>query len=183
MWSSRQTRGAAAAALVGAAILLAACGFRPLYGRAVTGAPSGEIAAIVIEPIADRSGQQLHNHLLDLLTPAGRPRDGRYSLHVDVTESVQRLAVRKSEFATRANLRSNARFILVSRAGEGDGEVLLIGLSRTVTSFNILLSEFGTLMAEKDAQARAMRQIAEDIRDRVAVYFAQRGATVPRADR
>ena len=158
-----------AASLLAAAVLLAACGFRPLFGP--TAAGSAELAATAIEPIADRVGQQLRNRLLDLMTPAGRPANPRYSLSIVVRESVQRLAVRESKFATRANLRFTATFDLVDRS---TGASLFSGVSVAIASFNILSSEFGTLMAEKNARQRGVRQIAEDIRGRVAAFFTQR---------
>ena len=154
--------------------MLAGCGFRPLHGGSSPGSLDGatyDMAGIVIASIADRSGQQLQNQLLDLLTPRGRPLRPLYTLHVGLTEGVQRLAVRKSEFATRANLSATATFSLVDRK---DGATLMHGRSLSVTSFDVLSSEFGTLTAEKDARRRAVIDVAQDIRNRIAVYFAFR---------
>ena len=46
--------------------------------------------------------------------------------------------------------------------------------SSITVSYNILDSEFATLMAEKDARARAIREISEDIRIRLSVFLASR---------
>ena len=107
MWSFRTI---AFLAVLG---LLGACGFRPLYGdrTAAGGAPS-ELASIKIAAIPDRIGQQLHNYLLTALNPRGQPRRPRYILHTRINESISSLAVRKSAFATRANLAVTAHYNL-----------------------------------------------------------------------
>jgi len=40
-----------------------------------------------------------------------------------------------------------------------------------VTSYNILTKTFATLMAEKDARKRAVREISVDITSKVAAFF------------
>ena len=145
-------------------LLLGACGFRSLYGTDATADAPGELATIKVNPIADRLGQQLRNNLLDLLNPRGRPANPRYFLTVRLDQSTQRLAIEKDAFATRANLRLLAKFSLQ------DPDKGLV-----VSSYNLLASEFATLMAEKDAKARAAREIAHDIRTRLAAFFVRQG--------
>jgi len=153
------------------AALLMGCGFRPLYGSGDAAETENELAAIQVRPIDDRIGQVLHNHLLDLLNPRGQPRHPKYKLDVRLRESIARLGVEKSELATRANLRITASFILLS---SGDS-LMFHGQSVTISSFNILGSDdLATLVAEKDARARAVRQIASDLQGRLAAFFLQR---------
>ncbi len=153
-------------------LLLGACGFRSLYGTDATGDAPGDLATIEVNPIADRLGQQLRNNLLDLLNPRGRPANPRYFLTVQFEQSTQRLAIEKDAFATRANLRLLANFSLHDLDSR---ETVLSGKSLMVSSYNILDSEFATLMAEKDAKARAAREIAHDIRTRLAAFFVRQG--------
>jgi LPS-assembly lipoprotein len=47
------------------------------------------------------------------------------------------------------------------------------GQSLAVTSFDVLSSEFGTLTAEKDARRRAVIDLAQDMRNRIAVFFSK----------
>ena len=75
MWSrSRAYIVAAVAGFIGRG--LAGCGFQPLYARdAETGVgASDELAKVLILPIRQRTGQQMHNLLRDRLTPRGQPR-------------------------------------------------------------------------------------------------------------
>ncbi|MDP6804221.1 MAG: LPS assembly lipoprotein LptE [Rhodospirillales bacterium] len=152
------------------ALALGACGFRPIYGDGDrVGAAYGELSAVRIEPIEDRVGQQLHNHLLDLLNPTGRPTEPTYALFVDLVGGTVGLAVAKNELATRANFRLTARYRLLPANGD---VTLLSGSNVVVSSYNILSSAFSTLIAENDAKARAAEEMAFGIRNRLAAYFA-----------
>lgn len=155
------------------ALVVAGCGFQPLYSGGRNSEAAAELATVHIEPIADRVGQQLHNHLLDLLNPKGRTRDPRYVLRVILVGSTRDLAVAKSKFATRSNYRLFARYRLFEAGGE---KSIFDGTKKVVSSYNILTSNFFTLIAEKDAKARAVQEISQDIRTQLAVFFVQRRA-------
>lgn len=150
-------------------VALSGCGFRPLYGT-TGGGGRDALAQIQIKPIADRSGQQLRNHLLDLITPRGQPPAARYVLNVRLSESIRSLAVRKTALATRANFRLEASFILSDKA---TGKTLHTDKTLVVSGYNILSSDFATLQSVKDARARALRETAENIRVRLGVFFDQ----------
>ncbi len=157
-------------------LITAACGFRPLYAPSAKGDVVRGLANIRIISVKDRIGQNLHNQLLDLLNPTGRPARPDYVLRIRLTESKERFAVRKSAFATRANLRISAKFTLraVKKGVEDTGNAVLSGKSVGISSYNILDNPFATVMAEKNARKLAVRGIAQDIRTRLAVFIAQR---------
>ena len=48
------------------------------------------------------------------------------------------------------------------------------GRSRSFTSYNIVQSDFATLAAEKDARERTLRELADDITTKVAVFLSAR---------
>jgi LPS-assembly lipoprotein len=163
--------GAGAAALC--ALLFAGCGFRPLYedpepaaGRAGVGS---ELAAVEIAPIPDRVGQLVRN---DLLYHTRGREDGvgaDYRLDVRLIESISELAVESTGFATRSNLRLAAVYTLTDL---GTGRRLVNGRSRAISSYNIVDASFSTLTAQNAARERAAARVAEDIRARLAAYFA-----------
>ncbi len=156
-------------------LVTGACGFRPLYAPSASGDVTRGLAGIQIIPIKDRVGQNLHNQLLDLLNPAGRPARPDYVLRIKLAESKKSLAVRKSAFATRANLRISAKFRLnAMKNGVEDMDAVFVGSSVGISSYNILDSSFATVMAEKNARQLAVRDIAQDIKTRLAVFIAQR---------
>ena len=157
--------------LLGAAVALSACGFKPLYGRSEAQAlsPVDHLAAIRIAPLADRIGQQMHNLLRDRLNPYGQPRDPVYRLDVAIAEARQELGIRKDETASRANLILSASFTL--RKLESN-RVLLQGRTSSVNSFNILTNQFATDFSEADARGRALRELSDKIRVRLGIYFS-----------
>ncbi len=179
MWWSRQDRfasfrgPAAAALLVVMALVLSACGFKPLYGGTDSQAmsPVDHMAAIRIAPLPDRTGQQMHNLLRDRLNPIGQPREPIYALGLRLSESRQELGIRKDETATRANLNLAVQFTLSSVQ---TGTPLYSGHLNSVSSYNILTSPFATGFSEADARARALRELADGIRTRLGIYFSGR---------
>lgn len=165
-------------------LALAGCGFQPLYGqRGVTGGSmQDELAAIRIAPIADRSGQLLYNELRDRLNPYGKPGEPRYLLDVSLAERSSELAFRGDETATRANLRLTANYTLrrsVSEGGTAETEVIAKGQTRTTTAYDILESQYATIVSIEDARARAIRVLSDDLQARLAVALSQVAAGAP----
>lgn len=175
MWWYRKQRGARrigiGTAVLAVMLLLSGCGFHPLYGPAENGAasPTERMATVQIAPLPDRIGQQLHNLLRDRLNPGGQPRKPDFELRIDLIESRQELSIRKDETATRANLSLTAQFVLHEIA---TSEVVLRGQARSVNSYNILTSQFATTSSELNARKRGLREVSEDIRTRLGIYFA-----------
>lgn len=161
--------------LSGSVLALAGCGFRPLYGggaAANDGRVRDELAAVEIPVVPDRQGQILRNNLIRLFNPDGRPSLPRYRLSVGLTLSEVELGIRRDDTATRANLIASARYVLTDSAGAA----LTSGSSQAVASFNILDDEFATLTGSEDARNRALAEIAEDIRTRIAIHFVDQPA-------
>ncbi len=163
----RQPGFATVCAAVALTVLVAGCGFQPLYSRGA-GIGAAQLSEIEILPIKDRVGQKLRNILVAKLNPNGAPDRPRYLLSIVVDESRQGLAVRKDEFATRANLSLTARFSLTRTVDE---KGVLRGQATSTSSFNILTADFATLSAENDARDRSVTELSEAIKSRVAIYL------------
>jgi len=69
---------------------------------------------------------------------------------------------------TRFNLLLDADYTLYRL---NDRKPLLKGRLRSVSSYNVVVSEYANLAAEQDAENRAARQLALDLVDRLASYF------------
>lgn len=142
------------------------CGFRPMYG-VPSGAATGvdaDLAAVRIEPIKDRIGQQLRNALLQRLSPRGEAADYTYSLQVKLSESVSNLGFRKDTYATVANLSMSAQVVLLR-----EGASILGTTVSTTVYFDHLGPRYASVATERDAEERALDQLADNIRNRVAV--------------
>lgn len=152
-------------------LLLAGCGYRPLYGERGAAGESvvEELAQVRIEAIPDRIGQQLYNLLRERLNPRGKPAAPKYALKVTLTEQRENLFLEKDETATRANLTLKADFTLTRIEDE---EIIIKGLSRSVSSYDILASQFASVVSEEDARLRGARAISDEIKTRVALALS-----------
>jgi len=157
-----------------AALSLAACGFEPLMGR--TGVSTGVVetlAAIRIDPIADRSGQVLRNELLDQLTPQGAVVAARYVLVVRLQEPRQTLLLRRDDIISRSSYSAQASYIL----RDMQGNPVFTGSSSFTTDYEITSSEYATRVSLESARDRVMVLVANDIRSQLAQSFKQRDGT------
>ena len=161
------------------ALLVGACGFRPLYGRHGAGIVPAEqyLARIEIRQIENRIGQQLRNNLLSRLNPKGSPDRPLYSLSITISESVSSLGIKKSAVVTRGNFRVSAEYTMVklhlNEEVADEKEALASGSVLATSSYDIPQAQYAVLAALKDARARAVKELADDIRTRLAVYFKQ----------
>ena len=154
---------------------MTACGFQPLYGERNDNTGTRDaLSKIEINSIADRLGQQVHNYLLDRISPLGKPDSPLYSLDVKLDLSRQDLGVSRDETATRAKLILSATYLL---ADKKNGKQLFLGSTQTANSFTIVDSDFANLSAENDAVDRAAREVSDSIRLRLALYFATQSGT------
>ena len=168
MWLSKSF---AALSLI---LVLGGCGFRPLYTPPQEDISGSGVYAldifktIAIGNIADREGQYFRNRLVQLLHPQGRSGLARYTLDVTLNESTADLAVQRSAIATRANLTVSASFVLRDLEA---GKVRESGSAKSISGYNIFQSEFQTLMAEKGARERALDDVAQQVRVRLAALL------------
>ncbi len=159
-------------ATIAIAALLSGCGFRPLYGTTKADEQVASLLAQVrIGTIADRTGQKLRNFLLDRLNPAGQPARPLYHLLVKTTVSRTDLGIQRDETATRAILVLTANYRLLDSAKKS---TLVRGSTKSTNSFNIVASDFATLSGETDAIERAAREVSDNIKTRLALYFTRR---------
>ena len=126
---------------------------------------------IAVAPIPDRLGQVLHNHLLDRLSPGGAPSKPKYRANVSLSVSKEGLAIARDESATRYNVTLTAEYSLLLMA---TGESVLNGQARSIATYDVVTSDYATLVAERDAKLRAARKISDELKTRIAVFLAQK---------
>lgn len=174
MREPKVTRRQALAAVIGCAgaLLLAGCGFQPLYGtNSVSASAATQLSQVRIRPIANRTGQLLYNKLRDRLNPGGKPADPAFILEVQLEERQERLLVERDETTSRINFILRANYELKQY---GTGTVVDSGVAQTTISYDLLGSQyqFSTVTSEKDVRDRAAEQLSEDISTRLAIYFS-----------
>lgn len=159
-----------------ALLLLAACGFEPVYGERPTrlgGSMSEAMRSIEIVQVREREGQVLRNRLIDALTPRGPVAAPRYALDVELDEDVEGFAFRPDRAVTRERVEVRARMVLT------DHETGAAEIDETLsvwTSYDIVQSDFANIAAQRDARARAAEQLADRIVARIALYLREPGA-------
>ncbi len=156
-------------AVIAAALMLGACGYKPLYGaQGITPHVERQLASIYVTPIEDRAGQMMRLKLKERLSPTADGLDNAYTLDITLDESLSRLAVEESGFTTRANLKMKATFELVRSA---DQMRIFKGTVKTISSYNELSSDFATKSAQDNARQRAIVDLADTLRTRLAAFF------------
>ncbi len=136
-----------------------------------------DLAAVEVAVIADRPGQELRNELRDLLTPRGRPATPHYELVINLTERIDKFAIRRTGVPTRANLTITADYVLTDLRS---GASVLRRDVQVVGSYNLIDNDYSTLAAENFTRSQNIERIAQDIRTRLAAYFAGHRPEDPR---
>jgi LPS-assembly lipoprotein len=174
-WEGKSVRVFSSLILIlSCSFLLVSCGFTPLYGEKRTEkdssgySPRSSFAQVEISLIPDRSGQMLRNLLIDRLYSGGYPVNPSYTLKIEkLAEAKGELDITKSAEATRAQLTIRTQMVLLDAKGV---EVLRRPLS-SITSYNVLQSEFATRVTEENARSNAIAEIARQAELALSLYF------------
>ncbi len=152
--------------IVAAALLLAACGFQPMYAPAGGGAAIGPVE---IAQIDGKAGHVLKRELDRILSvESGDAPPMR--LDITLSEQVTPLGIRIDESATRAELRLTANYILTPPPNQGQ---VMRGSVFTVVNYDIPTAAFGEIAAQDDARERAAETMAQRFRAELALRVAQ----------
>lgn len=166
----------AVAVLVAAAV--AGCQVRPLYSTAptITGTDVAvDLSSIAIKPARSRYSQEVRNHLIFLFgNGTGEPATPRYTLDLTVTKLKETAAVVQiadENEPSAANITLTGDYILTDNqipSGEKVTNVVLTGTRRITASYDVPRQEFAAVRAERDADNRAARELAELLRLAIA---------------
>ena len=156
-----------AALLALSAVGVSGCGFRPVYGSAsATTSAAARLAQVHVETIPERNGQILRNALIERMNVNGLPPRPAYRLVIGLKEDELDLGIRRDATVTRGQIKMTATYQLLEVA---TGAVADQGTARSVSSYNVVESDFGTFVSRADAQARALQDLSEDITLRLAL--------------
>jgi len=161
--------------------LLGGCQIRPLYGSAgggLAGQGAGvadELAAISLDSISGISrrpaARELYNELTFKLGRGTSAPEKKYRLRVQANISTASVGVQQlSDVPASYTMTMNAHFILTDMSTD---KVLLTGKSFSTAAFDFSSQRFANERANRDAEERVARSVAEDIHARLAGFFAQ----------
>ncbi len=154
---------------VAAALALAGCGYRPLYGSAQgNGGVATSLSSIAIPEAQDRAGQLVRNDLLSSMQ-SGKG-DDRYLLNLTTIVADNNIVAKRQPAVTRQSIQITATYQLVEKS---TGTVVTQGTTFARASYDVIRQPFADLQAKTDATERAALEVSADIRTRLAAHFAK----------
>jgi LPS-assembly lipoprotein len=180
--ASRRSLVKALVLLWAAAPALAACsdgGFRPLYGVTPTGTRVQErMAEVEVAAIPGRVGQRIRNEVMFQNTGGGEPLPPTHRLEVAIKENVISTLVKPDGTSAGEMYTIEATFRIIKISNK---KVVLQGSSHARAAYerstnaavaNGATFNYANVRAREDAENRAARTIAEDLKTRVATYLS-----------
>ena len=167
------------AALVCGMIALAGCQVRPLYSDAAPNAlgtsTNAALNSISVNEVDNRVAQEVRNHLIfGLSGGAGEPASPSYTLDLGVTS--QTLSVAAIQNAPgNAGQPTAGSVVLTSLYVLKDmsGQQVASGKRTATASFDRPLQQFATLRAQRDAENRAARELADMLKLAIAADLSK----------
>ena len=159
--------------LLAATPALTACGnsgFHPLYGVTPSGAGLQErLAQVDVAPIPGRVGQVIRNEVRFLANGPGEAPTPTHRLEVAIGETMSSTLVKIDGDSMGLIYSVSASFKLVEIKTK---KVVLQGSSQARASFERFSAVYANVRARDDAENRAAKTIAEDLKTRVATYLS-----------
>src|SRR5215510_6935107 len=153
---------------------LAACGdsgFRPLYAPSASGAlVTDRMKEVDFAPIPGRVGQRVRNDLIFQSTGGGNPLPPQYRFEVVLQENVTSTLVNITGQVGGAVYSVQASFRLIDSKQK---KVVFQGTSHARAPFERFESVYSNVRAREDAENRAARTIADDLKTRLAAYLSR----------
>lgn len=162
-----QSRWIAILALAAGLAVVTACTVRPLYGTGGVAADSSDTGLSLIEvaPVETRQALQVRNHLIFLLGGgAGQPANPAYRLQLgvsSVTTGAAKVQIANDNEPSAGTVTMTSAYILTDA---GSGDIVASGKRIASASFDRFRQEYANLRAERDAEDRAARELAEMLR-------------------
>jgi len=165
-------------------LLLSGCsdgtGFRPMNASAGFGGTGAleKLAAVDVAPIPGRVGQRIRNELIFQSTGGGLPAEPQFRLEIAIRESVTSTLVNADGNAAGQIYNLDAAYRLVrisdkSVVAEGTSYGRA-GFERGVPSeVNTSRSVFANVRAREDAENRAAKTVAEELKTRLLAHLSK----------
>jgi LPS-assembly lipoprotein len=153
---------------------VAACGdsgFRPLYAPSASGAVVSErFKEVDFAPIPGRVGQRIRNDLIFESTGGGNAAPPQYRFEVVLQENVTSTLVDIQGRVAGAVYTVQASFRLIDSK---EKKVVFQGTSHARAPFERFEAIYSNVRAREDAENRAARTVADDLKTRLAAYLSR----------
>ncbi len=167
--------------------LVSGCGFTPLHGPDATlnnVNVQEKLEGIQIAKLPHREGLILRNHLLDKLNPSGEPLSPEMILDLDLKLEKEITSLRRDGTSQRYNITATVDIYLSKAPNAIKNNIhkkqrLYEDAITRITSFSIGRSAqepgYPGTVAQRDAIARALKLVADDVHLMLASYFKKWG--------
>ena len=155
------------------AAALSGCGFKPLYAPSTSepAGPQGDLAAVQVALIPERSGQLLRQALQQRLD-RGEALRKRYELAVRYSLQVDVVGFQFDASVTRERVSGTGAWTLKAL---DTGATVSTGVARSLDGLDILDQQyFSADVANETVQRRLAQNIASEITTQVAAFFRRR---------
>lgn len=145
-------------------------GFQPLYGSLGNGGSVEQrLAQVEIAPIPGRGGQRIRNELIFKTYGGASPQPARYKLEIAIKESAATTLVLRDGNSAGQIYQIDAKFQLIDIASK---KVMLEGNSQARANSERFANVFSNVRSADDAQDRAAKTIATDLKARIAGFLS-----------
>lgn len=153
------------------ALMLSACGLKPLYGGGAHGAAGQLLGAVEVPAIPGKAGWLMRDALLRRLGAAGAG-DKRYRLDIELDDQITGFGVRRDDVVTRERRALRARYKLVDLAS---GTVVIDATAGSDAGIDVVSSEYATVAAENSA----LERLSDTVADQIVARLAQQATATP----
>lgn len=145
-------------------------GFRPMYAATTGGVGVQErMAKVDVATIPSRVGQRIRNELIFQNTGGGEAQKPEYRLDITIRESLGSTLVKSSGEALSQIYSLDANFKLIRLS---DKKIVVQGNSHGRAGFERFQQIYANVRAREDAENRAAKTVADDIKTRLAATLA-----------
>ena len=166
-------KSASSIGLLYIALLVSACSFQPLYGTASSGNfVENDLASITVVEPQTRLDQLIRNEVIAGINPPGSAGGSAYRLEIQSKSDEFTSIENTNTEPSRLQYKVNTSYTLFDNR---TGKSVHNGKTFSQVSYDRVDAPAANLQAFTDAQERAAREIGQDIRIRLAAYFASNG--------
>ena len=153
----------------GAMLSVAGCGFTPMYGDGGGRFnPAADLSNFDVQVQQSRTAQLVRNELLRTVPPAATGA-APYVLQLSIKKEDTPLLTTSGGLARQMRLRLRTEYALYRRGGK---KPLTMGETFADAPYVKTREHFASEHARMQAERAAARKVAEDIRRRLALFFA-----------
>lgn len=172
-------RKAAVLALLFAAAAAAGCQVRPLYSDAPLAdgqSTTAALSSVSVKPVKTRYGQEVRNQLIFLLAGGkGQPASAAYEVELSVVAARENSAISQSATVNEPSAGTVTIYATYTLLDTATRKPIGNGTRQIASQFDMPRQEFASYRAERDAENRAAREVAELLRMAIAQDIARQG--------